>query len=1044
MGDKMRLVPFGELLVRMFEEYKTQKSLFDLPEDRWYRKADKRSLDIFGDSCATVLGPAAGPQTQLSQNIVSSYLTGSRFIELKTVQVLDALEIEKPCIDAYDEGFNTEWSTELSLQKAWEEYAKSWILLHIVEELWGFNPSETTRSFSFNMSVGYDLKGIKTEKMQTYLNRMMDSSKEEQFQGWLEEIEKIVPPLLEGTGLEGKIDKIITIKDRIPGKICSSVTLSTMHGCPPQEIEAICHYMIAEKGLDTFVKLNPTLLGYARVREILDVLGYDYVSLNSEGFEHDLQYEDALAILKRLRETAKKEGRLFGVKLTNTLASLNNREELPGDEMYMSGRALYPLSLNLASKLSEYFEGDLPISYSGGISIHNVREVFQTGIRPITLCTDLLKPGGYVRQTQMAEALEEIEEWDIKSIKVDVLKKLAASSLDDSTFHKDFRGNDEVRTAGPLPLYDCYVAPCITACAIHQHIPEYIRLIGQQRYAEALEVIYERNALPSMTGNICDNQCQLHCTRLDYEGCLNIREIKKIAVEQGMEGFLKTWEKPKVTRSSKCAVIGAGPAGLSTAYFLAREGFDVTVFEREADAGGVIRYVVPHFRITREAIESDVDHIRRQGVSFVFNCDEKININSLKAEGYTYITLGLGTYQTRQLPIEGDNTNILPSLKFLTEFNQNPQGMRLGKNVVVIGAGDTAMDCARSAKRCVGTEKVTVVYRRAFSQMPASREEYEDARDEGIPFHWLRSPEGFDSRGNLTLRVMELGEKDDSGRRRPVATDEVEMMNVDTVIYAIGDDPDEMLMKEIGLKTNQWGLVITGENGETNIENVYLSGDSRTGASTIVRCIAEGRRTADAITRKDDPQWSRQERLPLVDSRKREEEIQDKKGYIFQKPNARTYSDIIQFGETELTRCLECNYVCNKCVDVCPNRANIALPVGDLSLFNDPYQIIHIDAYCNECGDCGHFCPWEGRPYIDKPTIFSEAEDFENSENPGWLIQGELVKIRFKGSVSLKPLKKGCIVDDSTSDPDKERFYKLFETLLSQRPHLFGTVEPMV
>jgi len=1044
MGDKMRLLPFCELLRRLFEEYRTQRSVFDIPEDRWYRKGDSRNLEIFGDRCETVLGPAAGPQTQLSQNIITSYLTGSRFIELKTVQVLDGLEIEKPCIDAYDEGFNTEWSTELSLQKAWEEYAKSWILLHLVEEIWDFRKSGTDRSFSFNMSVGYDLKGIKTKKMQTYLSRMMDSSQELQFQNWLDEMMTNVPAMLKGTGLEEKAEKLAEVKDRISGTICRSVTLSTMHGCPPDEIEAICRYMLVEKKLDTFVKLNPTLLGFSTVREILDNLEFEYISLNEEGFDHDLKYDDALAILTRLRKTALEEGRRFGVKLTNTLASVNDRDELPGGEMYMSGRALYPLSINLAAKLSEYFKGDLPISYSGGITIHNVEDVFKTGIRPITICTDLLKPGGYVRQVQMAEALEKIKKWEIASIDVKALKKLAASSLIEKTSHKEFRGPDEVTIEGPLNPFDCYVAPCVGACAIHQHIPEYIRLIGEQRYAEALEVIYEKNALPSMTGNICDNQCQLHCTRLDYEGCLNIREIKKIAVEKGMEGYLERWTKPEVTRESRCAVIGAGPAGLSAAYFLAREGFDVTVYEREPDAGGVVRYVVPHFRITREAIASDVNHIKRQGVKFVFNSGEKIDIEKLKSQGFTYIALGLGTYQTRSLPVKGDNKNIIPSLKFLTEFNKDPRGMRIGKNVVVIGAGDTAMDCARSAMRCKGTKHVTVVYRRAFTQMPASREEYEDARDDGVPFHWLRSPENFDSDGTLTLRIMKLAEKDDSGRRRPVPTDEIEIMAVDTLIYAIGDDPDEEVMKNIGLNTDKWGIVPTGENGETNLENVYLCGDSRTGASTIVKCIAEGRRTADAITGKDDKNWKRGELLPFVDPTMREQQIQDKKGFIITRPDARKYSDFVSFGKTELSRCLECNYVCNKCVDVCPNRANIALPVQDSPLFTDPFQIIHIDAYCNECGDCGHFCPWEGRPYVEKPTIFSELEDFKNSSNPGWLVTGKKVRIRFKNQICKLSLKDGKIVDHLNKDEDKEKFYALFELLMKNRSHLFGPVEDMI
>ncbi len=370
--------------------------------------------------------------------------------------------------------------------------------------------------------------------------------------------------------------------------------------------------------------------------------------------------------------------------------------------------------------------------------------------------------------------------------------------------------------------------------------------------------------------------------------------------------------------------------------------------------------------------------------------------------------------------------------------------MKIGKNFVVIGAGDTAMDCARSAKRCVGTENVTVVYRRAFSQMPASQEEYEDAREEGVPFHWLRSPEVFDADGNLTLRVMELGEKDDSGRRRPVATDKTESMKVNTLIYAIGDDPDEVQMNDIGLEVNKWGIVITGDHGETNLDNVYLCGDSRTGASTIVKCIAEGRRTADAITKKEDKVWERTEVLPFVDPDERVAQIQAKKVNILAKPSARKYEDIASFGKTELNRCLECNYVCNKCVDVCPNRANITVSTEGLKLFKDPFEIVHIDSYCNECGDCGHFCPWEGRPYVDKPTVFTEVVDFENSDNPGWLLQAGKLTIRFNGKIEKLSVDNGKITEDPAEDLSRIRFYKLFEILFKKRPHLFGPMDSMV
>ena len=482
MGDKMRLLPFTELLERIFEEYRNQKSIFDIGEESWYRKGDGRTLEVFGETCETVLGPAAGPHTQLASNILSSYLTGSRFIELKTVQILDALEIEKPCIDAHDEGYNTEWSTELALDEAWSEYSKAWILLHLIEELFELKSSDAERSFIFNMSVGYDLKGIQTGPMQQYLRRMKDSSGEPRFSEWIEIVRSRVPAMLTGTGLEKRGAALAEFT--VSPHICRSVTLSTMHGCPPDEIEAICSYMLVEQGLDTYVKLNPTLLGYDTVKEILTGLGYDYVSLNREGFEHDLQYDQALEILTRLRAVAREKRRRFGVKLTNTLASINNRDELPGGEMYLSGRALFPLSITVAARLSEEFGGDLPISFSGGITIHNVEAVFRTGIRPITLATDLLKPGGYLRQVQMARAVEGIEEWEAQKIDVMALAALAESSYSDETLHKDFRGTDEVASPGALPTFDCYEAPCITACAIHQHIPEYIRLVGRSAMAK--------------------------------------------------------------------------------------------------------------------------------------------------------------------------------------------------------------------------------------------------------------------------------------------------------------------------------------------------------------------------------------------------------------------------------------------------------------------------------------------------------------------------------------------------------------------------------
>ena len=299
-----------------------------------------------------------------------------------------------------------------------------------------------------------------------------------------------------------------------------------------------------------------------------------------------------------------------------------------------------------------------------------------------------------------------------------------------------------------------------------------------------------------------------------------------------------------------------------------------------------------------------------------------------------------------------------------------------------------------------------------------------------MAFRWLRNPERFEN-GELTVRVMELGEVDASGRRRPVPTDTTETLKVDSVVYAIGDDPDARLLEGLGFTVGPRGKVATREGGETESENVFLIGDSRTGTSTIVQCIAEGRRASDAICVKEEAAWERAEALPFMDPDERNKQIRVKRGEITAKPNARTDYVPEVFGRTELSRCLECDYVCNKCVDVCPNRANLAIPVSGEVLFSNPYEIVHVDAYCNECGNCGDFCPWEGRPYIDKPTVFSAAQDFANSENPGWFIEGDMLRYRQNGTEATRPL---------SGLPQDEAFFRLFTIVHESRPHLFGPV----
>ncbi|MDN6020381.1 MAG: putative selenate reductase subunit YgfK, partial [Enterobacterales bacterium] len=555
---------------------------------------------------------------------------------------------------------------------------------------------------------------------------------------------------------ESRSAQLSQLPQQIPAQMVHGVTLSTMHGCPPNEIEAICRYMLEEKGLNTFVKLNPTLLGYPRVREILDTCGFDYIGLKEESFEHDLKLEQAISMLQRLTALGQQKQLCFGVKLTNTLGTINHKGALPGEEMYMSGRALFPLSINVAAVLSRAFDGKLPISYSGGASKFNIRDIFDTGIRPITMATDLLKPGGYLRQLECMRELDQSDTWGMTKVDVERLEALAKKAVSMEYTQKHWKAQDRIDAGGPLPMTDCYVAPCVTACAIKQDIPEYIRLLGEQRYADALELIYQRNALPAITGHICDHQCQYNCTRMDYDSALNIRELKKVALEKGWDEYQKRWHKPAGSGSKHpVAVLGAGPAGLSAGYFLARAGYQVTLFEREANAGGVVKNIIPQFRIPAETIQHDIDFVAAHGVKFEFVCDPELTVDKLTQQGFRYVFIGVGTDKNSGVKLAGDNRNVYKSLPFLRSYNRGDK-LSLGRHVAVVGAGNTAMDCARAALKVPGVEDVTVIYRRTLNEMPAYREEYEEAVEDGVKFMFLTNPEQFDADGTLTARVMEL------------------------------------------------------------------------------------------------------------------------------------------------------------------------------------------------------------------------------------------------------------------------------------------------
>ena len=979
MSEVMTPMSFEQLVEWVLQEKKKRGTVFG--QHHAYRADGTHNRTMFGRTLETPIGPAAGPHTQMTQNIVAAYYAGSRFFELKTVQIMDGEElaacINRPCIKADDEGYNCEWSTELTVPQAMEEYIKAWFLLKLIAKEFGLGDMN---GFQFNVSVGYDLAGIQSPKVDTFLNSMKHAEDTEIFKN-------CKAYLLE----HADWFEHVTIEDieQIPPEICNSVTLSTLHGCPPQEIERIAMYLLTEKGFHTFVKCNPTLLGYEFARKTMDEMGYDYIQFGDFHFKDDLQYEDAVPMLTRLMNTAKERNLEFGVKITNTFPVDVKQNELPSEEMYMSGKSLYPLSISLAAKLAKEFDGRLRISYSGGADYYNIERIVDAGIWPVTVATTLLKPGGYQRLTQMAKLLDK-ENAPFEKIDVEAAGKLAEEAVEDPHHVKAMKPLPSRKMKKEVPLMDCFVAPCKEGCPIHQDITTYLQLVGEEKYEEAMEVIAEKNPLPFITGTICAHNCMSKCTRNFYETPVHIREMKLKAAENGYEALLEKLPVPAVTKAGKAAVIGGGPAGMAAAYFLRKGGMEVTLFEAKESFGGVVRHVIPPFRISEDAIEKDAEILRKMQVDI--RCNTKVeSLEELKKQGYTKIVLAVGAPVQGSLKLESGMPK--NALEFLAEFKQTDGNVSLGKYVVVIGGGNTAMDTARAAKRNAGVEHVYLVYRRTRRYMPADEEELVMALEDGVEFKELLSPVKLEN-GQLFCKVMQLSDYDVSGRRGVTETGETVWVPADTVIAAVGEKVPTDWYQANGLAVSEKGRLYVDEKTlKTSDDNVYAAGDGLYGPATVVEAIRDGRKVAEAI--------AGEVLARDFDKLAEEEKVYAKRGVLKEE----------QKETKEAGRCLGCSTICENCVEVCPNRANIAIQVPGM----EKHQIIHVDYLCNECGNCKSFCPYSSAPYLNKFTLFETEADMENSKNQGFAVldqETRRCKVRFFGKNFIwEPEKPAALPD---------------------------------
>ena len=832
MSDIMRPIPFSQLMNWIIEEHKTQDAIFGVR--KMVTTNQEGALPIFDERIETPFGPAAGPNTQLAQNIVASYVAGSRFFKLKTVQVMDGEElskcVNKPCIVAQDECYNCEWSTELEVPQAFAEYVKAWFACHLIAREYGLGSPD---GFVFNMSVGYDLEGIKSPKVDAYIEGMKDASGSDvwnECRTWalanLDKFEHVDAAFVES----------------IPARVSNSITESTLHGCPPAEIERIATYLITEKGLNSYIKCNPTLLGYEFARQRLNELGFDYIVFDDTHFREDLQWADAVPMFERLIALCAERGLEFGVKLTNTFPVDVTRNELPSTEMYMSGRSLFSLTIEAVRRITEQFDGKLRISYSGGATVYNIRALYDAGIWPVTLATDVLKPGGYERFSQIAGEFTDLDGKPFAGVSLDAVTAIQTDSLTNPLYKKPLRPLPDRKVAGKSPLSDCFTTPCRTSCSIQQDIPAYLAAVDEGRYEDALNIIIERNALPFITGTICPHPCGRSCERAFYEPeGAQIRASKLKAAREAMTAVLSKLRAQAIANDGErnVAVIGGGPAGLATAFFLTRAGVPVTIFEARDSLGGVVRHVIPEFRIASDDIYHDAELCLAFGAKVQLNARVD-SIDGLKARGFTDVVVATGAWMPGSAGLgEGAELDVLEFL----EAAKKGEKLELGEDVVVIGAGNTAMDAARVAKRLAGVKNVRLVYRRTKKQMPADEEELDLALADGVEFCELLAPKALNG-AVLTCDVMELGEPDASGRRSLVVTGETVELPATTVICAVGEGIDASLYDAAGVEHDRRGRLAATSTG---VEGVWAAGDCRRGPAT-----------AAAVRRP----WSRQSPMP--------------------------------------------------------------------------------------------------------------------------------------------------------------------------------------
>ncbi|RTZ94859.1 MAG: 4Fe-4S ferredoxin [Deltaproteobacteria bacterium] len=547
------------------------------------------------------------------------------------------------------------------------------------------------------------------------------------------------------------------------------------------------------------------------------------------------------------------------------------------------------------------------------------------------------------------------------------------------------------------PTGDCVYlvpAPCQMACPAGIDIPTYVTLIGQGKDAEAIEVIREDNPFPWVCGLVCTRPCEFMCVRGRIDTPVSIKFLKAFAAERAMsEGRYKN-PKKQPANNHKVAVIGAGPGGMSAAYYLALKGYSVRIIEALPVAGGMIMVGIPRYRLPREVIDREVAMLEELGVEFVYNTrfGKDISMDQLKAEGFGAFLFAIGAHKSYKLrlPGESDFPQVVDAVKFLKNVALGDRHMP-GKRVVIIGGGNVAIDAARTCLR-LGCDEVTIAYRRARSEMPADEEEVEQAEEEGVKLSFLTIPmevTGKDGRVQaLKCLRAELVKREGSTRMSPVPVMGSEyFMDVDAVIPAIGQQVDHQCLSELSdLKwTRRNTIEVNMASMATSIDGVFALGDAVTGPATVIEAIGGGKKAADSIDRyfSGIPQ-RKTPPVPVRHARVDWLEMPASTKMVLKRPEMdllaidrrRTMFQQVELGYSEnqareeARRCLRCDICrrCGECVRVCRDEMKIdALQLGYMN-FDHPVKtdFRQTEEKCIACGACAENCTNDAMQIMDR------------------------------------------------------------------------------